>query len=186
MHDMFLCRHRPMYTSTNGFLASSSNLAEVVEPLLVQNKVSKWSSWDFVYSFIDILVTVDHILRLKQVDLALFGHVHNYERTCSVFQHECKALPTKDKNGVDIYDGRNYSAPVQVVIGMAGFSLDKFPSSVFIPSSYSFILNHLHFIYIYICSELCFLFWTKQSKFMFSCINRRTVGAWKGFLNMVI
>ncbi|ESW03450.1 hypothetical protein PHAVU_011G014900 [Phaseolus vulgaris] len=93
--------HRPMYTSTNGFLASSSNLAEVVEPLLVQNKV----------------------------DLALFGHVHNYERTCSVFQHECKALPTKDKNGVDIYDGRNYSAPVQVVIGMAGFSLDKFPSS---------------------------------------------------------
>ncbi|KAK7341162.1 hypothetical protein VNO80_24087 [Phaseolus coccineus] len=93
--------HRPMYTSGNGFLSSSSNFVEIVEPLLVQNKV----------------------------DLALFGHMHNYERTCSVFQQECKALPTKDKNGVDIYDGRNYSAPVHVVIGMAGFSLDKFSSN---------------------------------------------------------
>ncbi|GAU41563.1 hypothetical protein TSUD_271720 [Trifolium subterraneum] len=36
-----------------------------------------------------------------------------------------KAIPIKDKNGVDIYDNRNYSAPVHAVIGMAGFSLDK-------------------------------------------------------------
>lgn len=111
---------------------------------------------------------------MKQVDLALFGHIHNYERTCSVFQNECKALPTKDKNGVDKYDGRNYSAPVQVVIGMAGFTLDKFSTNVIISSTYSFLLNPL---YTYLCSGLCFSVLTKQSKFMFSCIYRIRVGA---------
>ncbi|KAB1224922.1 putative inactive purple acid phosphatase 27 [Morella rubra] len=67
---------------------------------------------------------------LTRVDLVLFGHVHNYERTCSVYQKECKAVPTKDKNGIDIYDHSNYSAPVHAVIGMAGFTLDKFPNDV--------------------------------------------------------
>ena len=63
---------------------------------------------------------------LKQVDLVLFGHVHNYERTCSVYQGKCKGTPTKDENGIDVYDHSNYTAPVQAVIGMAGFTLDKF------------------------------------------------------------
>ncbi|KAK4407606.1 putative inactive purple acid phosphatase 27, partial [Sesamum angolense] len=61
-----------------------------------------------------------------EVDLALFGHVHNYERTCAVYQQECKAMPSKDPNGVDTYDNANYSAPVHAVIGMAGFTLDSF------------------------------------------------------------
>lgn len=39
-------------------------------------------------------------------------------------------MPTKDANGIDTYDHSNYSAPVQAVIGMAGFTLDKFPDSV--------------------------------------------------------
>ena len=60
----------------------------------------------------------------------MFGHVHNYERTCAVYQGECKAMPTKDANGVDTYNNSNYSAPVQAVIGMAGFSLDKFTTDV--------------------------------------------------------
>ncbi|QCD88917.1 alkaline phosphatase D [Vigna unguiculata] len=93
--------HRSMYTSSHTFLYSGDKFIDTVEPLLFQNKV----------------------------DLALFGHTHNYERTCSVLQHECKALPKKDKNGVDTYDGRNYSAPVQLVIGMAGFTLDTFSTN---------------------------------------------------------
>lgn len=97
--------------------------------------------------FIDMLVVIDCIVNMKQVDLVLFGHVHNYERTCSVFQNECKAMPTKDKNGMDTYDGRNYSAPVHAVIGMAGFTLDKFSSNVIIPSSYiSFSILHASYI----------------------------------------
>lgn len=94
--------HRQMYSSYHSLLSNGDEFLEAVEPLLFKNKV----------------------------DLVLFGHVHNYERTCSVFQKECKAMPTKDKRGVDTYDGRNYSAPVYAVIGMAGFTLDKFSSHV--------------------------------------------------------
>jgi len=65
-----------------------------------------------------------------QVDLVLFGHVHNYERSCLVYQNECKALPKKDKNRIDTYDHDNYSAPVHAVIGMAGFTLDEFSNLV--------------------------------------------------------
>jgi hypothetical protein len=39
-------------------------------------------------------------------------------------------MPTKDVNGVDTYDNSNYSAPVQAVIGMAGFTLDNFTTDV--------------------------------------------------------
>ncbi|OIW08782.1 hypothetical protein TanjilG_16363 [Lupinus angustifolius] len=94
--------HRPMYTSSSGLFSIDNKFVEAVEPLLLENKV----------------------------DLVLFGHVHNYERTCSVYQSVCKAMPTKDATGVDTYDNRNYVAPVHAVIGMAGFKLDKFPDTV--------------------------------------------------------
>ncbi|KAL0370890.1 UNVERIFIED_CONTAM: putative inactive purple acid phosphatase 27 [Sesamum angustifolium] len=74
----------------------------------------------------DFVDAVEPLLLANKVDLALFGHVHNYERTCAVYQQECKAMPTKDANGVDTYDNANYSAPVHAVIGMAGFTLDSF------------------------------------------------------------
>ncbi|KAF4347639.1 hypothetical protein G4B88_024277 [Cannabis sativa] len=94
--------HRPMYTSSTGLFSVDTDFAKEVEPLLLANKV----------------------------DLVLFGHVHNYERTCSVYKNSCLAMPNKDQNGVDTYDHNNYSAPVHAVIGMAGFSLDKFPNDV--------------------------------------------------------
>jgi hypothetical protein len=53
------------------------------------------------------------------------------------------AMPTKDKSGIDIYDHRNYSAPVQAVIGMAGFSLDKFPNDVSPSQSPPFIYTYI-------------------------------------------
>ncbi|KAB1223680.1 putative inactive purple acid phosphatase 1 [Morella rubra] len=49
-----------------------------------------------------------------------------YKRTCAVYQGQCLAMPTKDANGTDTYDNTNYSAPVQAIIVMAGFSLDNF------------------------------------------------------------
>ncbi|XP_057784798.1 probable inactive purple acid phosphatase 27 [Salvia miltiorrhiza] len=93
--------HRPMYTSAPGnpiFPSVDDWFVDAVEPLLLQNKV----------------------------DLVLFGHVHNYERTCGVYNGSCKEMPTKDANGVDTYDHSNYTAPVHAVIGMAGFKLDDF------------------------------------------------------------
>ncbi|KAL5760345.1 hypothetical protein ACOSQ2_019183 [Xanthoceras sorbifolium] len=92
--------HRPMYSSSKSSV--DEKFVNTVEPLLVDNKV----------------------------DVVLFGHVHNYERTCSVYGGKCLAMPKKDENGVDTYDHSNYSAPVQAVIGMAGFNLDKFPDDV--------------------------------------------------------
>ncbi|XP_071937554.1 probable inactive purple acid phosphatase 27 [Coffea arabica] len=96
--------HRPMYSSNGGSVIIPSvdkKFVQAVEPLLLANKV----------------------------DLALFGHVHNYERTCAVYRSDCKAMPKKDKNGIDTYDNSNYSAPVHAVIGMAGFTLDESPSN---------------------------------------------------------
>ncbi|KAK1256954.1 putative inactive purple acid phosphatase 27 [Acorus gramineus] len=92
--------HRPIYSSNSGgFLPSvDPDFVKSIEPLLLDNKV----------------------------DLVLVGHVHNYERTCAVFDNECKGMPKKDKDGIDTYDNRNYSAPVYAVIGMAGFKLDNF------------------------------------------------------------
>ncbi|XP_024028054.1 probable inactive purple acid phosphatase 27 isoform X2 [Morus notabilis] len=94
--------HRPMYTSSPGLFGVDQDFINEVEPLLVANKV----------------------------DLVLFGHVHNYERTCSVYRNACLAMPRKDESGIDTYDHNNYTAPVHTVIGMAGFVLDKFPDSV--------------------------------------------------------
>lgn len=64
------------------------------------------------------------------MDLVLFGHVHNYERTCAVYQNDCKAVPTKDEDGIDTYENANYTAPIHAVIGMAGFQLDNFSDNV--------------------------------------------------------
>lgn len=49
--------------------------------------------------------------------MAWFGHVHNYERTCAVYQGECLAMPTKVANGIDTSDNSNYNAPVQAIVG---------------------------------------------------------------------
>ncbi|XP_071718869.1 nucleotide pyrophosphatase/phosphodiesterase-like [Rutidosis leptorrhynchoides] len=88
--------HRPMYSSS-GFVVDK-RFVETVEPLLLAHKA----------------------------DLVLFGHVHNYERTCAVYQKECKQMPKKDGIGFDTYNNTNYAAPVHVTIGMAGFTLKGF------------------------------------------------------------
>lgn len=78
--------------------------------------------------------------------MAFFGHVHNYERTCPVYQEECKAMPTMDENGISTYDNSNYSAPVHAVMGMAGFTLDKFKTDD--------VSRSLSFPIMYICMPL--------------------------------
>uniref|UniRef100_A0A0D9V6T2 Purple acid phosphatase n=1 Tax=Leersia perrieri TaxID=77586 RepID=A0A0D9V6T2_9ORYZ len=94
--------HRPMYSSNSGILPSvDPNFVASVEPVLLNNKV----------------------------DLVFFGHVHNYERTCAVYQCKCKGMPKKDAKGIDTYDNSNYTAPVHVIVGAGRFSLDGFPKN---------------------------------------------------------
>lgn len=122
-----------MYTSSSGLTNVDQNFVDEVEPLLLDNKVRRFvlHSVSIVFTYgiwLFLVYMLESMLlgNLKQVDLALFGHVHNYERTCSIYDGECKGMPTKDKSGIDVYDHSNYTATVQAVIGMAGFKLDKF------------------------------------------------------------
>ncbi|KAF3437454.1 hypothetical protein FNV43_RR20207 [Rhamnella rubrinervis] len=96
-----LLLHRPMYSSSSGLFTIDQRFVDEVKPLLLDNKVS--------YSLSCIANSTGLI------HLNLF-----------VYQGECKGTPTKDENGIDVYDHSNYTAPVQAVIGMAGFTLDKF------------------------------------------------------------
>lgn len=144
-----------MYTSTIGLFNIDQNFVDEVEPLLLDNKVR------FLSCILVLLVSLPMKLvvsglhiecvlfgNLKQVDLALFGHVHNYERTCSIYDGECKGMPTKDKNGIDVYDHSNYTAPVQAVIGMAGFKLDKFNVNS-LPLFISLYIKLFHVLFLY-------------------------------------
>ncbi|XP_062208628.1 nucleotide pyrophosphatase/phosphodiesterase-like [Phragmites australis] len=95
--------HRPMYSSHIGI------------PLNVDPK---------------FVASVEPLLLKYQVDLVFFGHVHNYERTCAVYQSKCKVMPRKDASGIDTYDNSNYTAPIHALVGAGGFSLDNFPKIV--------------------------------------------------------
>ncbi|CAM6025197.1 unnamed protein product [Sphagnum balticum] len=74
------------------------------------------------------LPAIEPLLLNGKVDLAVWGHVHNYERTCAVYKSKCLASPS-NVNGVDTYNNTDYKAPVHAVIGMAGFTLDSFSTA---------------------------------------------------------
>jgi len=57
-----------------------------------------------------------------KVDLAFYGHVHNYERTCPVYQSQCVV------NASNHYSGP-FQATTHVVVGGAGASLSDFTTS---------------------------------------------------------
>jgi hypothetical protein len=78
--------HRPMYTTSNEYRDAPlrERMLQHLEPLFVKNKVT----------------------------LALWGHVHRYERFCPVNNFTCGSMGL---------NGENWEAfPVHIVIGMAG------------------------------------------------------------------
>eukprot|EP00250_Pteridium_aquilinum_P014553 c22059_g1_i1 orf=201-2117(-) len=54
-----------------------------------------------------------------KVDLAFFGHVHNYERTCPAYENQCVSTETSQYTGV-------FNATIHVVVGGAGASLSAY------------------------------------------------------------
>ncbi|XP_039116955.1 probable inactive purple acid phosphatase 1 [Dioscorea cayenensis subsp. rotundata] len=54
-----------------------------------------------------------------KVDIAFYGHAHNYERTCPVYQNTCV------RNASNLYTGP-FAATTHVVVGGAGASLSGF------------------------------------------------------------
>ncbi|ESQ54827.1 hypothetical protein EUTSA_v10024691mg [Eutrema salsugineum] len=56
-----------------------------------------------------------------KVDLAFYGHVHNYERTCPIYESQCV------NNDKDHYSG-TFQGTIHVVVGGAGSHLSPFSS----------------------------------------------------------
>ncbi|KAJ4825590.1 hypothetical protein Tsubulata_015243 [Turnera subulata] len=80
--------------------------------------------------------------RSKTPWLIFAGHRPMYSSTHGLFSIDnsftqaVEPLLKQNKDGVDTYDHNNYAAPVQAVIGMAGFSLDDFSDN---PGDWSLI-----------------------------------------------
>ncbi|XP_027065919.1 nucleotide pyrophosphatase/phosphodiesterase [Coffea arabica] len=69
-----------------------------------------------------------HLQKLWQkykVDIAFFGHVHNYERTCPIYQNQCV------KDGKSHYSGV-VNGTIHVIVGGGGSHLSQFtPTNTF-------------------------------------------------------
>ncbi|XP_006402109.2 probable inactive purple acid phosphatase 27 isoform X1 [Eutrema salsugineum] len=72
-----------------------------------------------------------------KVDIAFYGHVHNYERTCPIYQNQCM------DNEKSYYSGA-FKGTIHVVVGGAGSHLSSFSSlkpkwSIFRDYDYGFV-----------------------------------------------
>ncbi|KAK6783882.1 hypothetical protein RDI58_017336 [Solanum bulbocastanum] len=64
----------------------------------------------------------EHLQKLWQkykVDMAFFGHVHNYERVCPIYQNQCVNKETSHYSGV-------VNGTIHVVVGGGGAHLNRF------------------------------------------------------------
>ncbi|KAH7673417.1 Phosphodiesterase I protein [Dioscorea alata] len=86
-----------------------------------------------------------------KVDIAFYGHVHNYERTCPVYQNTCM------RNASNLYTGP-FAATTHVVVGGGGASLAEFTTlrthwSYFQDFDYGFVkltaFNHSTLLFEY-------------------------------------
>lgn len=86
-----------------------------------------------------------------KVDIAVYGHVHNYERTCPIYQNICTNQEKKDYRGT-------LSGTIHVVAGGGGASLAKFSTlqpnwSIFRDEDYGFVkltaFNHSSLLFEY-------------------------------------
>ncbi|KAG8049061.1 hypothetical protein GUJ93_ZPchr0009g2434 [Zizania palustris] len=66
---------------------------------------------------------LEELWQKYKVDLAVFGHIHSYERTCPIYQSRCV------QDGSDRYIGR-FNATTHVVVVVGGASLSPFRDSI--------------------------------------------------------
>ncbi|KAJ4835784.1 putative inactive purple acid phosphatase 24 [Turnera subulata] len=58
-----------------------------------------------------------------KVDIAFYGHVHNYERTCPIYQNQCVRWEKKNYKGA-------LGGTIHVVAGGAGAHLSQFSDMI--------------------------------------------------------
>ncbi|XP_024542153.1 nucleotide pyrophosphatase/phosphodiesterase isoform X2 [Selaginella moellendorffii] len=63
--------------------------------------------------------TFQKLWQKYKVDLAFYGHLHHYERTCTVYQNQCVGKETENYSG-------KFNATIHLVVGGAGAHLADF------------------------------------------------------------
>ncbi|XP_023743653.1 nucleotide pyrophosphatase/phosphodiesterase [Lactuca sativa] len=93
---LIFAAHRVLGYSSNNWLA---NAGAFEEPMGRANLQKLWQKY--------------------KVDIALYGHVHNYERTCPIYQNQCVNLETSHYSGT-------VRGTIHVVVGGGGGHLSDF------------------------------------------------------------
>ncbi|XP_035836971.1 probable inactive purple acid phosphatase 1 isoform X2 [Helianthus annuus] len=95
--------------------------------------------------------SLENLWRKYNVDIAIFGHAHNYERTCPIYQSKCMNNESKEYSG-------SLNGTIHVVAGGGGASLSEFAPinttwSVFRDYDYGFLkltaFNHSKLLFEY-------------------------------------
>ncbi|CAM9562615.1 unnamed protein product [Choristocarpus tenellus] len=97
--------HRPMYVSSSGpgsdncvvtpkTAATAAGIGEGVAPCGHDQPVARL-----------LRSEVEPLLLAHEVDLAVWGHHHSYQRTCKVYAEECRGFSFLDEQGLDGGDG---------------------------------------------------------------------------------
>ncbi|CAM9187858.1 unnamed protein product [Ectocarpus fasciculatus] len=103
--------HRPMYVNSGGAGAGECEGAAALEPNCANDQPVARS----------LRAALEPLLIEHQVDLAVYGHHHSYQRTCRVVNEACVG-PSSQRYSSQYED---YTAPVHVVMGMAGMGLSQ-------------------------------------------------------------
>ncbi|XP_057549586.1 nucleotide pyrophosphatase/phosphodiesterase-like [Amaranthus tricolor] len=93
------------------------------------------NNWFGIEGSFDEPMGRDDLQKLWQryrVDIAFFGHVHNYERTCPVYQNQCVKSGTSHFSGV-------VNGTIHVVVGGGGAHLNEFSP---VKTSWSIYRDH--------------------------------------------
>lgn len=105
-------------------LTACNNSELITEELIVQFYSWIRLTWFLGHPLEACLIVTS--LAISQVDIAVWGHVHNYERSCAIYNSTCLGMPTDDAAGIATYNNADYKAPVQVVVGTGGFESSDF------------------------------------------------------------
>ncbi|CAK9148704.1 unnamed protein product [Ilex paraguariensis] len=93
---LIFAAHRVLGYSSNDFLASQGSFEE---PMGRESLQKLWQKY--------------------KVDIAIYGHVHNYERTCPIYQNQCMNEETSHYSGT-------VNGTIHVVVGGGGSHLSDF------------------------------------------------------------
>uniref|UniRef100_A0A0D9XFE4 Purple acid phosphatase n=1 Tax=Leersia perrieri TaxID=77586 RepID=A0A0D9XFE4_9ORYZ len=100
--------------------------------------------------------SLQKLWRDHRVDLAFYGHVHNYERTCPVYDEKCVISPANSSNSH--YSGVMNGGTIHAVVGGGGSHLSNFTVetpewSVYREMDYGFVkltaFNYTTMVYEY-------------------------------------